>query len=135
LITAANGERHFWEAQCGLPEDALSTGGAERDGCVCNTVVSGDQVVIIADIAEDERFAGDPFLKAHGIRFCAAAPLKDQDQEVVGSLCVLDTRPRQITEKQRESLISVAESVMMAIELHEPRRAGEPAAPEAVSSK
>jgi len=135
LITAANGERHFWEAQCGLPEDALSTGGAVRDGCVCNTVVSGDQVVIIADIAEDERFAGDPFLKAHGIRFCAAAPLKDQDQEVVGSLCVLDTRPRQITEKQRESLISVAESVMMAIELHEPRRAGEPAAPEAVSSK
>jgi predicted PurR-regulated permease PerM len=135
LITAADGERHFWEAQCGLPEDALSAGGAERDGCICNTVVSGDQIVIIADIGEDERFAGDPFLKAHGIRFCAAAPLKDQDEEVVGSLCVLDTRPRQITEKQREALISVAESVMMAIELHEPRRTGEPATPEAVSSK
>jgi len=135
LITGADGERHFWEAQCGLPEDALSTGAAERDGCVCNTVVSADQVVIIADIAEDERFAGDPFLKAHGIRFCAAAPLKDQDQEVVGSLCVLDTRPRQITEKQRETLISVAESVMMAIELHEPRPTGERATPEAVSSQ
>jgi predicted PurR-regulated permease PerM/GAF domain-containing protein len=135
LITGADGERHFWEAQCGLPEDALSTGAAERDGCVCNTVVSADQVVIIADIAEEERFAGDPFLKAHGIRFCAAAPLKDQDQEVVGSLCVLDTRPRQITEKQRETLISVAESVMMAIELHEPRPTGERATPEAVSSQ
>ena len=135
LITGADGERHFWEAQCGLPEDALSTGAAERDGCVCNTVVSADQVVIIADIAEEERFAGDPFLKAHGIRFCAAAPLKDQDQEVVGSLCVLDTRPRQITEKQRETLISVAESVMMAIELHEPRPTGGLATPEAVSSQ
>jgi predicted PurR-regulated permease PerM len=129
LITAADGERHFWEAQCGLPEDALSTGGAERDGCVCNTIVSADQIVVIADIAEEEQFAADPFLKAHGIRFCAAAPLKDQDEEVVGSLCVLDTRPRQITEKQRDILISVAESVMMAIELHEPRRAGELATP------
>ena len=135
LITSADGERHFWEAQCGLPEDALSTVGAERDGCVCNKVVSADEVVIIADIAEEERFAGDPFLKAHGIRFCAAAPVKDQDEQVVGSLCVLDTRPRQITEKQREALISVAESVMMAIELHEPRRTGELATPEAVSSK
>jgi predicted PurR-regulated permease PerM/GAF domain-containing protein len=135
LITAADGERHFWEAQCGLPEGALSAGGAERDGCICNTVVAADQIVIIADIAEEERFAGDPFLKAHGIRFCAAVPLKDPGEEVVGSLCVLDTRPRQITEKQRETLISVAESVMMAIELHEPRRSGEPAAPEAVSSK
>jgi predicted PurR-regulated permease PerM/GAF domain-containing protein len=129
LITAVDGERHFWEAQCGLPEEALSTGGAERDGCVCNTIVSADQVVIIADIAEEERFAADPFLKAHGIRFCAVAPLKDQDQEVVGSLCVLDTRPRQITERQRETLISVAESVMMAIELREPIQTGEVAAP------
>lgn len=134
LITAADGERHFWEAQCGLPEDAMSTVGAERDGYVCNSVVSAGQVVIIADIAEEERFAGDPFLKAHGIRFCAAAPLKDQDQ-VVGSLCVLDTRPRQITEKQRETLISVAESVMMAMELREPIPTGEVAAPEAISSK
>jgi GAF domain-containing protein len=125
LITAADGERHFWEAQCGLPEEALSSVGAERDGCVCNKVVSADQVVIIADVAEEERFAEDPFLKAHGIRFCAAAPLTDQDREVVGSLCVLDTRPRQITEKQRETLISVAESVMLAIELHEPKPAGE----------
>jgi predicted PurR-regulated permease PerM/GAF domain-containing protein len=125
LITAADGERHFWEAQCGLPEEALSSVGAERDGCVCNKVVSADQVVIIADVAEEERFAEDPFLRAHGIRFCAAAPLTDQDREVVGSLCVLDTRPRQITEKQRETLISVAESVMLAIELHEPKPAGE----------
>jgi predicted PurR-regulated permease PerM len=135
LITGADGARHFWEAQCGLPEDALASFGAERDACVCNTVVSGDQIVVIADIAEEERFAGDPFLKAHGIRFCAAAPLKDRDQEVVGALCVLDTRPRQITEKQEETLIAVAESVMMAMELHEPRGTGELATPEVVSSK
>jgi predicted PurR-regulated permease PerM/GAF domain-containing protein len=125
LITAADGKRHFWEAQCGLPEDALSTDGSEREGSICSTVVFSDSILVVADIADEEQFAGDPFLKDRGIRFCAAAPLRDRDARVVGSLCVLDTRPRQITEKQRETLISVAESVMMAIELREPIQVGE----------
>ena len=74
----------------------------------------------MADTAEDERFADDSFLKDHGIRFCAVAPLKDHAENIVGSLCVLDTRPRQITERQRETLLSVADSVMSAIEMSEP---------------
>ncbi len=135
LITAADGKRHFWEAQCGLPEDALSSDGSEREGSICSTVVFSDSILVVADIADQEQFAGDPFLKEHGIRFCAAAPLRDRDEKVVGSLCVLDTRPRQITDKQRETLISVAESVMMAIELREPIQTGELTTPDKVSSR
>ena len=134
LITARDSKRHFWEAQCGLPEDALSTDGSEREGSICSTVVFSNSILVVADIADEERFAEDPFLKNHGIRFCAAAPLRDRDERVVGSLCVLDTRPRQITDKQRETLISVAESVMMAIELRDPIQTGELTTPEEVSS-
>ena len=134
LISAADGKRHFWEAQCGLPENALSADGSEWDGSICSTVVFTDSIFVVADIADDVQFAGDPFLKDHGIRFCAAAPLRDRDQRVIGSLCVLDTRPRQITDKQRETLISVAESVMMAIELREPIKTGELTPREEVSS-
>ena len=135
LITAADGKRHFWEAQCGLPEDALSTDGSEREGSICSTVVFSDSILVVADIADEEQFVGDPFLQDHGIRFCAAAPLRDRDARVVGSLCVLDTRPRQITDKQRETLISVAESVMMAIELREPIQTDEVTTPEEVSAE
>jgi predicted PurR-regulated permease PerM len=133
LITAADGNRYFWEAQCGLPQDASSIKGSERECSICNKLASSDSLHIVADTADDPNYADDPFLRDHGIRFCITAPLKDHDDKVVGSLCVLDTRPRQITEKQKETLTSVAESVMMAIEMSEPVRPGELTAEEEVS--
>jgi len=120
LITAAGGQKCFWEAQCGLPEDTLSSSGIERGRSICDATTFSDSIVVIADIAVEEQFAADPFIKDHGIRFYAGFPLKTHDSKVIGSVCVLDTRPRQITEKQKETLLSVAESVMMAIELSEP---------------
>ena len=118
LFAVADGQRRFWEAQCGLGEDMLSTTGSEWDLSMCSKVVFSDSTLILTDTAEDKCFANDPFLKDKGIRFYAGAPLKAHDGEVMGSLCVLDTRPRQITEEQKETLTSVANAVMTAIELH-----------------
>ena len=118
LITVLDGKRRFWEAQCGLPEDALLTTESERDLSICSRIVFSESSLVIADTADDDQFANDSFLKDKGIRFYAGAPLKAHDGEVIGSLCVLDTRPRQVTEQQKEMLISVANAVMTAIELH-----------------
>lgn len=118
LITVVDGQRRFWEAQCGLPEDSVTTKQSERDLSICSRITFSDATLVVPDTAEDERFASDPFLKEKGIRFYAGAPLKAQDGTVIGSLCVLDTRPRQVAEQQREVLTTVANSVMMAIELH-----------------
>ena len=118
LITVTDGQRHFWEAQCGLPEDTLLTTESERDLSICSRLVFSEASVVIPDTAEDECFANDSFLKDKGIRFYAGAPLKSNDGEVIGSLCVLDTRPRQATDGQKEMLVSVANAVMTAIELH-----------------
>jgi hypothetical protein len=74
--------------------------------------------LVIADTEGDERFSNDPFLKDKGARFYAGAPLKAPDGEVIGSVCVLDTRPRQMTEQHMNILVSVANAVVMAIELH-----------------
>jgi GAF domain-containing protein len=134
LITATDGELQFWEAQCGLPENFLSANGAMRDCSICMRLAESGALSVVADTAEDERFADDAFLKDHGIRFCAVAPLKDHDENVVGSLCVLDTRPRQITEKQKETLVSAAESVMTAIEMSDAVAARDLAAHKEVSS-
>jgi GAF domain-containing protein len=134
LITAADGRETFLGGAMRPAGGRPLNRRAERDGCVCNTVVSADQVVIIADIAEEERFAGDPFLKAHGIRFCAAARSKIKTRGGWIVMCAGHATPANYRKAER-ALISVAESVMMAIELREPRRTGEPATPEAVSSK
>ena len=82
---------------------------------------------MISDITTDERFAEDQFLLDRGIRFYAGAPLKSHEGEVIGSVCVLDTRPRTASDEQREMLISIANSVMTAIELHASGSASEEA--------
>jgi hypothetical protein len=118
LITVSDGKRQFWEAQCGLPDDTLTTAKREWDLSICAKIVFSESSLIVSDTAENPKFANDPFLKEKGIRFYAGAPLKSHDGEIMGSLCVLDTRPRQISEQQKEMLISIANSVMTAIELH-----------------
>ncbi|WP_040436425.1 GAF domain-containing protein, partial [Melaminivora alkalimesophila] len=48
----------------------------------------------VADIGRDARFAGNPVLHARGVRFYAGAPLRDAAGHVLGTLCLLDSRPR-----------------------------------------
>ena len=87
---------------------------------LCDQIVFCDSLCVIADTAQEQRFANDTFLKELGIRFYAGTPLQSHDGTLVGTVCVLDTRPRQMSAKQKEILVSVAESVMMAIEIAEP---------------
>jgi predicted PurR-regulated permease PerM len=117
LVTAVQHERQIWEAQCGLPDDALSFTDAMHDPSVLTRMVSSESLLVIPDTAEDPLSADEPFFCERGIRFYAAVPLKSHDGNVWGSLCVLDTRPRQITEKQKETLHWIAEVVTTAIEL------------------
>jgi GAF domain-containing protein len=117
LITTADGERRFWEAQCGLPDEALFTGDNTRATCNCAHMVLSESPLVIPDTAEDPRTARDPFFLERGIRFYAGTPLKSHDGTIIGALCVLDTRPRQITDKHKELLVWIAEAVTTAIEL------------------
>ena len=64
----------------------------------------------------DPRFAKNPFLLEHGIRFYAGAPLRSAAGRAIGSLCVIDASPRQVTEEEKALLREVAEEVM--VELH-----------------
>ena len=118
LITVTNGQRRFWESRCGLPDDLQSTGENECDRSICSRIVLPDYGLVVADTATDKRFERDLFLKERGIRFYAGAPLKTPEGETIGSLCVLDTRPRELGEERKELLVSVANAVVQAIELH-----------------
>jgi predicted PurR-regulated permease PerM len=115
LITGTDAKRCFWEAQCGLPELTAHT---QRDISIFSRIKFSESSLVIADTEEDERFANDPFFKDKGVRFYAGAPLTAPDGDVIGSVCVLDTRPRQMTEQHMNTLVSVANAVVTAIELH-----------------
>ena len=118
LITGTEGEKCFWEAQCGLPKDTLLTTQAEQDLSIFSRIMFSNSSLVIADTEEYEPFATDPFFMDKGIRCYAGAPLRTPDGQVLGSVCVLDTRPRQFTEQHTDVLISAANAVVMAIELH-----------------
>ncbi|MBB5344379.1 AI-2E family transporter [Tunturibacter empetritectus] len=118
LITVMDGQRRFWEAQCGLPAASLTSPESDRDLSICSQASFSESSLVIPDVAEDERFSHDCFLKDNGIRFYAGAPLKAHDDTIIGSICVLDTRPRQLSEHQKKTLVFIANAVMTAIELH-----------------
>jgi GAF domain-containing protein len=115
LLSVRDANGKVWSAQCGLPGDDV--GPQLHDLTICNEPNAQQVCVVIADTADDERFSHDPFLQEKGIRFLAGAPVMADDGREIGSLCVMDTRPRQITEQQRAVLVSLAEAVTNAVEL------------------
>src|SRR5690606_4611238 len=93
-------------------------GKSPRETSLCGHVVAENEVLVIEDALADSRFADNPFLLEHGIRFYAGAPLRTRTGQPLGSVCVIDASPRQVTEEEKAFLGGVAEEVMTALEAH-----------------
>jgi predicted PurR-regulated permease PerM len=111
LITFIDRERQWFKSGAGLPEDLLQARCASRAHSVCGHVIAHNEVLVIEDLARDRRFANNPLLKEHGLRFYAGAPLRIDDQPV-GSVCILDIKPRLMTEREKRLLEITAEDVI-----------------------
>jgi GAF domain-containing protein len=57
------------------------------------------------------RFANNPLLKERGLRFYAGAPLRSNNLPI-GSVCILDIKPRRLSEREKRLLEVIAEDVM-----------------------
>jgi GAF domain-containing protein len=79
-------------------------------------VVAANEVLVSEDVTEDPRFADDPLVLEKGIRFYAGAPLRTSAGLVIGTLCVIDTRPREFPELDRQRLQDMANELMRQIE-------------------
>jgi diguanylate cyclase (GGDEF)-like protein/PAS domain S-box-containing protein len=108
LISLVDEDRQWFKARMGL--DVCST---SREVAFCAHVVELEAVLIVEDAALDPRFANNPLVTGPPfIRFYAGAPLITPEGHVLGSLCVLDTKPRTLTDTQRELLIVLSRQVM-----------------------
>jgi two-component system cell cycle sensor histidine kinase/response regulator CckA len=73
---------------------------------------------IVPDASQDERFAGNPMVAgAPRVRFYAGAPLLTAEGQAIGTLCVKDVVPRQLSHSQREALLMLSRQVMVQLEL------------------
>ena len=94
-------------AAVGAPEQ-----GVPRPLSMCGRTVAAAQTLVVPDVLRDRRFAANPVLKERGIRFYAGAPLRTEDNWVLGTLCLLDTLPRTLGPRDVMLLESMASEVM-----------------------
>lgn len=113
LISLVDTDRQWFKAKHGLA-DATQT---PRGVAFCAHAILGDELFVVNDATADERFADNPLVTgAPDIRFYAGAPVRLSDGQRVGTLCVIDRRPRQLDEIQRAVLISLSKAVSRALE-------------------
>lgn len=82
---------------------------------LCGHVVASNEVLVVPDLGKDPRFAANPELRTKGLRFYAAAPLRMKRGGAIGALCLLDTEPAQLNERDTKLLQAMANDLMQAI--------------------
>ena len=120
LVSLADGERQWVAARVGF--EACET---PVDLPVCaHPPVDLGRLLVIPDLRLDPSTWASPHVTGEPhLRFCAGATLRAQAGEALGTLCVLDTRPRVLDTTQREALRVLARQVMRQIELRGALRA------------
>jgi len=89
----------------------LDIDSVDRKNTVCQYTMMSAEALIIRDTALDERTSANPLIVSGGIRFYAGVPIQDKDGYVLGTLCVIDYEPKDITSSQIESLHLLAKAV------------------------
>jgi PAS domain S-box-containing protein len=120
LVSLGFGERQRLKARVNLnvTEEKLRNISFYR-----HAILNPQDVFVVEDAANDERFAADALVaeKPH-VRFYAAAPLISPEGAAIGSIGVIDYAPRRLTDEQLNALKLVARQVVSQIELHRKTR-------------
>jgi GAF domain-containing protein len=124
LVSLVDEKRQIWKGAYGLPAELAQSREGTRETSVCGHVVADGSPLVVEDTARDARFAGNPFLRDQGIRFYAGAPLRTPSGHVIGSLCVLDKRPRKLTPRDVKLLKLIADELMESLENRQPQGDG-----------
>ena len=114
LISLVDKDRQWFKARFGFDGDQTPL-----DRSICSHAILQDDLLEIPDTTADDRTADNPLcLQTDApLRFYAGAPLITDDGHRLGTLCVLDFRPRKLTDLQRETLRVLATQVMKQLDL------------------
>jgi len=113
IVSIVDTDRIWFKSHYGL--DATQV---DRDPGLCASAILQPEPYVLADAGADPRALTNPLVAGSlGLRFYAAAPLVTADGYRLGTLCVLDFEPREVTEQERETLVDLAAVVIDEMEL------------------
>ncbi|HQT22291.1 MAG: hypothetical protein B7X86_02895 [Sphingobacteriales bacterium 17-39-43] len=113
LITLMDYDIQLIKAKVGVDVEEMP-----RNTSFCTHAIQIDKIMVVKDATKDVRFANAPVVVNNPhIRFYASANLKSYDGFNVGTLCVYDTKPKDLTEQQLECLGALANQVSHIMEL------------------
>ncbi|WP_036481750.1 GAF domain-containing protein [Myxosarcina sp. GI1] len=114
LISFVDSERQWFKSKVGL-----NVAETARDVSFCAHTILSKSIMVVKDALRDERFVNNPLVTcAPGIRFYAGVPLITPEGYSIGTLCIIDRKPREdLSESQKKTLEALARQVVMQLEL------------------
>lgn len=118
VVSIVDEHRQWSKAAHGCPR-----GEVERSRSFCTHAIASDDALVVPDATRDPRFVDNAMVVGEPhIRFYAGQPLIDGEGHALGSLCVIDSRPRALPDSERRTLRRLASHVIHLLELRRSNR-------------
>ncbi|RYY84931.1 MAG: GAF domain-containing protein [Chitinophagaceae bacterium] len=118
LLTLLDSDRQWFKAAKGI-----SIQETERSLAFCDKALLQDDMLVVPDATLDPRFSSNPYVLGDPhVRFYAGALIHSPDGHKLGTLCIIDSRPRELNWKEANILSKLAKQATSLIELRQRRR-------------
>ena len=112
LISLVHREQVFFKANFGMP----GTDYVDRGISLCSLAILENEPTIFEDASKEPCLLANPLVAGEfGLKFYAGAPIISPDGYNIGTVCVIDKKPRKFSDREQELLIQFSQSAMDAI--------------------